>query len=100
MLLLLYTLKKCAQFEIYIYFSQYFPIKEEEEVDQLRRRLEETEQAMERICRQMGSVADRLSPVCVAQLLTSQLDKVWNNPFIKFFKIRIVRIRLYDRPQK
>lgn len=85
MLLLLCTLKKCAQFEIYIYtyiFSHSFPIKEEEEVDQLRRRLEETERAMERICRQMGSVADRLSPVCVAQLVTSQLDKVWNNPFI------------------
>lgn len=51
---------------------------EEEEVDQLRRRLEETERAMERICRQMGDVTDKLSTSAVADLLTPQLssDKV------------------------
>lgn len=47
-------------------------------MDQLRRRLEETEKAMERICRQMGNVADRLSPSIVAELLAPRLaeDKV------------------------
>lgn len=47
---------------------------EEEEVDQLRRRLEETERAMERICRQMGDVTDKLSTSAVADLLTPQLS--------------------------
>lgn len=48
---------------------------EEEEVDQLRRRLEETERAMERICRQMGNVTDKLSTSAVellSPLLTDQ----------------------------
>ena len=47
-------------------------------MDQLRRRLEETERAMERICRQMGDVTDKLSTSAVADLLTPQLssDKV------------------------
>ena len=43
-------------------------------MDQLRRRLEETEAAMERICRQMGSVTDKLSTVAVAQLVKVQCD--------------------------
>ncbi|XP_046439195.1 titin-like isoform X2 [Daphnia pulex] len=48
--------------------------QKEEEVDQLRRRLEETERAMERICRQMGDVTDKLSTSAVADLLTPQLS--------------------------
>lgn len=42
---------------------------EEAEVDQLRRRLEETERAMERIVAQMENVSDRLSPTLMADLL-------------------------------
>ena len=45
-------------------------------MDQLKRRLEETERAMERICRQMGDVADKLSPSAVAELLAPHLAKV------------------------
>lgn len=38
----------------------------------LRKRLEETEAAMERIVAQMGSVSDRLSPSILAQVLKAQ----------------------------
>lgn len=38
-------------------------------MDQLRRRLEETERAMERIVAQMENVSDRLSPTLMADLL-------------------------------
>ncbi len=49
----------------------------------MRRRLEETEKAMERICRQMGNVTDKLSTSAVAELLAPHLsDKVR----IDFFK--------------
>ena len=47
----------------------YVAVTEEAEVDQLRRRLEETEKAMERIVAQMDNVSDRLSPSLVADLL-------------------------------
>lgn len=50
-------------------------VSEDEEVDQLRRRLEETEKAMERICRQMGDVTDKLLPTAVAELFTPQLQE-------------------------
>ena len=46
-----------------------FADAEEAEVDQLRRRLEETERAMERIVAQIGTVTDKLSPTLVAEML-------------------------------
>ncbi|XP_057374109.1 titin-like [Daphnia carinata] len=52
--------------------------QKEEEVDQLRRRLEETERAMERICRQMGNVTDKLSTTAVAELLAPHLSDKTN----------------------
>jgi len=42
--------------------SQAAPM-EDDEVDQLRRRLEETERAMERIVAQMGNVSEKLMPI-------------------------------------
>merc|ERR550517_715658 len=39
------------------------PPMEDDEVDQLRRRLEETERAMERIGAQMGNVSEKLMPI-------------------------------------
>ncbi|CAL8103454.1 unnamed protein product [Orchesella dallaii] len=42
------------------------------EIDMLRKRLEETEAAMERIVAQMGSVTDRLSPTVLAQVLRAR----------------------------
>lgn len=43
-------------------------------MNQLKRRLEETEKAMERICRQMGNVAEKLSSSGVTELLASHLS--------------------------
>jgi len=42
------------------------------EIDILRKRLEETEAAMERIVKQMGSVSEHLSPTLLAQVLMAQ----------------------------
>lgn len=44
------------------------------EIDMLRKRLEETEAAMERIMKQMGSVTEHLSPTLLAQVLKGQGD--------------------------
>ena len=44
------------------------------EIDLLRKRLEETEAAMERIVKQMGTASDRLSPSNLAPVLDSQVD--------------------------
>ena len=56
-------------------------------MDQLRRRLEETEKAMERICRQMGDVTDKLSTCAVAELLA---------PHLLADKVRIGRREFFD----
>lgn len=42
------------------------------EIDMLRKRLEETEAAMERIVSQMGTVTDQLSPTVLAQVLRAR----------------------------
>ena len=57
---------------------------EDDEVDQLRRRLEETERAMERIVAQMGNVSEKLSPIMMADLDSSMQEKVTFTPTISF----------------
>lgn len=42
------------------------------EIDMLRKRLVETEAAMERIVSQMGSVSDQLTPSVLAQVLRAR----------------------------
>lgn len=43
---------------------------EDEQMDQLRRRLEETEKAMERLVSQMGSVTDKLTAAKITEVLS------------------------------
>lgn len=43
---------------------------EDEQLDHLRRRLEETERAMERLMSQMGSVTDKLTAAKITEVLS------------------------------
>ncbi|KAK3860448.1 hypothetical protein Pcinc_033502 [Petrolisthes cinctipes] len=43
---------------------------EDEQLDHLRRRLEETERAMERLMCQMGSVTDKLTAAKITEVLS------------------------------
>ena len=53
---------------------------EDDEVDQLRRRLEETERAMERIVAQMGNVSEKLMPI-ISTDSSANADKVTSPAF-------------------
>ena len=45
-------------------------VAEDEQMDQLKRRLEDTERAMERLMSQMGSVSDKLTAAKITEVLS------------------------------
>lgn len=65
-------------------------------MDQLRRRLEETEKAMERIMAQMGNVSEKLSPSAIAEILNSSPATTCQDKVQRVYSIRIIQ-RLFFR---
>ena len=60
---------------------------EDEQMDQLRRRLEETESAMERLMSQMGSVTDKLTAAKITEVLTQAQTQA-----------KILKVRVWPKP--